>query len=73
MMNIFKRETPAGKPKIVDYNNFSVATGADNSKESHELFERLVLSYKILSRYSINRLKTMGVLEPLVQDSTDFE
>lgn len=59
MSKLFKTTTPTGKPKIVDNNNFSVASSTDGSKENHELLERLVLSYNILILYNIEDLKNM--------------
>ncbi len=58
-MNVFKTKTPAGKPKIVDYNGFSIATAPDATKESEQNIERLVLCYNLLKSYTIEELKFM--------------
>lgn len=67
-MRIVKTNTKTGKPKIVDKNGFSIASSTDGSKESHELFERLVLSYNLLRLYKIDRLKSMPRFDPPIED-----
>lgn len=49
---LYASKTPAGRPKIVDSYGFSIATGTDGTRESHERIERLVLCWNILSHIS---------------------
>ena len=70
-MNIFKSKTNTGKPKIIDNNGFSIASSTDGRKENHELFERLVLCFNLLSKVKTERLKTMSKFEPFSEDKTE--
>ena len=60
---VFLAKTPSGKPKITDNNGFSIANAPDATKESVAIFERLILSYNLLSKVSIERLRELPKLD----------
>lgn len=53
---VFISKTPAGKPKIIDHNGFSIANAPDATNQSEAIFKRLILSYNIFSSASMDEL-----------------
>lgn len=63
---VFSSKTPTGKPKIIDNNGFSIANAPDATKESNEIFERLILCYNLLSKTTTEKLRELQQFERLI-------
>jgi hypothetical protein len=59
MIKLKLTKTESGKPKLIDNNGFTVATAQTDYQEDFEYFERLVISYNLLSELPTDYLKDM--------------